>query len=145
MRHLALHSIPALPLPLPFSFSLLLPLLLPLPFPLLSHDWIPPPHTLEHVCSFFVQIAQMGLIMILPSWGLILPRTPSPAVTHPFLGFVHPQPLLALHPFPGLNLKVGNEWWAWHATLTAWCARAWNARSRGMCAPRSHLIICLCW
>ena len=57
----------------------------------------------------------MGLI--LPRWGLILPRLPPPipvlysAVTNPFLGYVHtqntpnPNPK---HPFPGLNLKVGK-------------------------------------
>ena len=53
------------------------------------------PLILEHICPFLVHIAQMDLI--LPWWGLILPRIPPPtpilysAVTHPFLGYVHIQ------------------------------------------------------
>ena len=67
---------------------------------------------LEHFCPLFIQIAQMGLI--LPLWGLILPRSPPPtpvhysAVTHPFLGYVrtqnNPKPI-PKHPF---SLKVGK-------------------------------------
>ena len=34
----------------------------------------PPPPILEHFCPIFVQIARMSLI--LPRWGLILPRMP---------------------------------------------------------------------
>ena len=57
-------------------------------------DWIFFP-ILEHFCPLFLQIAQMDLI--LPRWGLILPRIPPPtpvlysAVTHPFQGYVHTQ------------------------------------------------------
>ena len=36
---------------------------------------------LEHICTFFIQIAPVGLI--LPRWGLILPRIPPPT---PLLG-----------------------------------------------------------
>ena len=49
----------------------------------------------EHFCLLFGQIAQMGLI--LPRWGLILPRISPPtsvlysAVTNPFLGYVQTQ------------------------------------------------------
>ena len=68
---------------------------------------------LGHFCPLFVQIAQMGLI--LPRWGLILPRIPSPtpvlysALTNTFWGYVHntPDPT-PKHPFPGLKLKVGK-------------------------------------
>ena len=54
----------------------------------------------------------MGLI--LPRWGLILPRIPSPtpvysALTNTFWGYVHNTPYLTpKHPFPGLKLKVGK-------------------------------------
>ena len=50
---------------------------------------------LEPLCPLFVQIAQMGLI--LPRWGLALPRIPPPtpvlysALTNPFRGNVCPQ------------------------------------------------------
>ena len=53
------------------------------------------PPTLEHVCTFFIEIAQMGLI--LPRLGLVLPGIPSPtpvfysAVTHPLQGYVCAQ------------------------------------------------------
>ena len=53
------------------------------------------PQNLQHFCPFFIQIAQMGLI--LSRWGLILPRIPPPthvlysAVTHPFLGYIRTQ------------------------------------------------------
>ena len=42
-----------------------------------------PPPILEHFCPFFVQIAQMDLI--LPRWGNILPKIP-------------PQPLIVTQP-----------------------------------------------
>ena len=54
-------------------------------------QFFPPIH--ERCCPLFKQIAQMGLI--LPRWGLILPRIPPPtfvlysAVTRPFKGYVH--------------------------------------------------------
>ena len=50
---------------------------------------------LEHFCLFFIQIAQMGLI--LPRLGLVFPKMPAPipvlysAVTHPFWGYVRKQ------------------------------------------------------
>ena len=63
---------------------------------------------LEHFCPFFVQIAQMDLI--LPRWGFILPRIPPPtpvlysAITNlkPLSGICintkhpHPHPKTAL-------------------------------------------------
>ena len=46
---------------------------------------------LEDFCPFFIQIAQEGLI--LPRWGLILPRIPSPTpvTSQPFRGYVRSQ------------------------------------------------------
>ena len=58
-------------------------------------------------------LAQMGLI--LPRWGLILPRIPPPtpvlysAFTDPFQGYVHTQNTFNPSkntPLPGLTLKV---------------------------------------
>ena len=56
--------------------------------------------------------------LILPRWGLILPRVPPPAhvlysaVTHTFQEYVHTQKTPPIPPqntpFPGLNLKVGK-------------------------------------
>ena len=75
------------------------------------------PPILEHFCLLFVQIAQMGLI--LPRWGLILPRIPHPTpycllsccTLHYIWRYVckqnTPKPT-PKHPFPGLNLKVGK-------------------------------------
>ena len=70
---------------------------------------------LEHFCHLFLQIAQMGLI--LPRWGLVLPRSPPPtpvlypAITHPSWGYLRtqitPSPPQNT-PFPGLTLKVGK-------------------------------------
>ena len=66
-------------------------------------------------CPLFVPIAQMGLI--LPRWGLTLPRTPPStfilysAVTNPFWGYEQTQkpPTTPQNtPFPGLNLKMGK-------------------------------------
>ena len=54
-----------------------------------------PPPILEHFCPLLAQIEQMGLI--LPRWGLTLPRIPPPtpvlysAVIHPLWGYVHTQ------------------------------------------------------
>ena len=75
--------------------------------------------------SRFWHIAQMGLI--LPRWGLILPRIPPPTpvpystVTHPFQGYVHtqntPNPTPE-HSFSWPELESGqNEPNVW-ATLT---------------------------
>ena len=62
---------------------------------------------------FFVLIGQTGLI--LPRWGLILPRIPLPTLvlypagTHPFRGFITPPASHQSTPFPDLNLKVGKK------------------------------------
>ena len=70
---------------------------------------------LEHFCPLFAQIAQMGLI--LPRWGLILPRVPppTPVLTQqsdtPFgdmYEYKTPPTPPQKNPFPGLNLKVGK-------------------------------------
>ena len=76
-------------------------------FPILEHFW---PH--------IIQIAQIGLI--LPRWGLILPRKPPPspvlysAVTKPLLRYTkHLQP----HPKTPLFLA----WtWKWAKSTTIW-------------------------
>ena len=66
-----------------------------------------PPQILEHVCPFFIQIAQMGLI--LPRWGLICPDN------HPHPLFFTQQshtPFWDMYiqntPFLCLNMKVGQ-------------------------------------
>ena len=74
------------------------------------------PQILEHFCPLFVQIAQIGLI--LPRWGLILPRSPPPApvlysaVTHPFRGYVRtqntPKPT-PKHPFSWPEFESGQN------------------------------------
>ena len=88
------------------------------------------PPILEHFCLLFVQIAQMGLI--LPRWGLILPRIPPPtlvlhsAVTHPFLGYVHTQNTPKTNLFETWNrkwVKWTTGWVIWTATwqnVTVW-------------------------
>ena len=79
---------------------------------------------LEHFCPLFTQIAHMCLI--LPRWGLILPRIPPPtpvlnsAVTNPFLGYVctrnTPNPTRQ-HPF---------SWPGWQR-MAAWRLNAVKA------------------
>ena len=65
---------------------------------------------LEHFCPLFIQIAQIGLI--LPRWGLTLPRISPPTQQSqiPFRDmYLHKTaPIPSQNtPFPGLNLKVG--------------------------------------
>ena len=76
----------------------------------------PPPPILEHFCPLFVQIAEMGLI--LPRWGLSLPRTPPPtpvlysAVTNPFWGYIRTQNTTKptpKHPFSWPKLESGQS------------------------------------
>ena len=84
------------------------------------------PTILEHVCPFFVHIAQMGLIF--PRWGLILPRIlpPNPVlysvVTHPFRVQNTPKPT-PKHSFSWPELESGqnelneqNVWAIWTPT-----------------------------
>ena len=71
---------------------------------------------LEHFCPLFIQIAQM--VLILPRWGLILPRIPPPtpvlysAVTHSFQLYVltrntpNPTPK---HPFSWPDFESGQN------------------------------------
>ena len=70
---------------------------------------------LGHICPLFVQIAQNGLI--LPRWGLNLPRLPPPTpvlysvVTNPVLQCVYkkrPQPH-PKHPFSWPELESGQN------------------------------------
>ena len=68
------------------------------------------PPILVHFCPFFLQIAQMGLI--LTRWGLILPRSPPPtpilysAVTHPLRRYVPAQNT----PTPPQNTFFPGKW-----------------------------------
>ena len=71
---------------------------------------------IEFVFSNSRTLAQMGLI--LPRWGLILPRIPPPtpvlysAVTHPFRGYVYTQntPIpTSKHPFSWPELESGQN------------------------------------
>ena len=75
---------------------------------------------LDHFCPLFIQIAQMGLRLILSRWehwGLILHRIPPPTLfftqqSHTPFGnrYTHkapPTPLQNTH-FLGLNFKVGT-------------------------------------
>ena len=73
---------------------------------------------LGHFCPLFVQIARMDLI--LPNWGLILPRLPPPTwqplfLTHPSQTpfgdtYIHKTPPIPPQntPFPGLKLRLGK-------------------------------------
>ena len=66
---------------------------------------------LDHFCPSFMQIAQMGLI--LPKWGLILPKKPPPtpvlysAVTNMYEHETPPAPPPKI-PLSGPILKVGK-------------------------------------
>ena len=94
---------------------------------------------LGHFCPLFVQIARMDLI--LPNWGLILPRLPPPTwqplfLTHPSQTpfgdtYIHKTPPIPPQntPFPGLKLRVGKmnyclgkifEKWAKLSRKTVW-------------------------
>ena len=75
-----------------------------------------PPPILEHFCPLFVQIAQMGLI--LPRWGLILPRKPPPTpvlysvVTKPCRGYVRTRNTASptpKHPFSWPDFESGQN------------------------------------
>ena len=83
---------------------------------------------LEHFCPFFVQTAQMGLI--LPRWGLILPRTPPPtsvlhsAVTIPKTSVFYTavtNPIWQNTPSAQPKTPLFLTWtWKWAKSTTVW-------------------------
>ena len=83
---------------------------------------------LEHFCPMLVQIAQLGLI--LPRWGLILPRTPPPtsvlhsAVTIPKTSVFYTavtNPIWQNTPSAQPKTPLFLTWtWKWAKSTTVW-------------------------